>query len=56
MLSDGLVDKKEFQESKMLDPFYILQLVKENPNDQELGKQIRHYVLFNIPDLHGKKD
>jgi len=56
MLSEGPVDTKLFKESKMLDPFYILQLVKENPNDQELGKQIRHYVLFNIPDLHGKEN
>jgi len=41
------IDKKEFEESKLLDPIYILQLVKKYPNDQELGGQIRQYVLSN---------
>ena len=40
------IDKKEFEDSKKIDPFYILQLVKETHNDTELGALVRHYVLF----------
>ena len=47
MISDGYIDKKDFEDSKKLDMLYVLELVKEIRNDTELGAEVRKYVLFN---------
>lgn len=48
MVSDGTpINKKDFEDSKKLDMFYIFELVKKCKNDTELGAAVRKYIIFN---------
>jgi hypothetical protein len=39
------IDKKTRKLASNLDPFYIIDLVNDNPNDMILGKLVREYLL-----------
>jgi len=38
------INKELYEQSKRIDPFYVLELVNQINNDAELGSQIREYV------------
>lgn len=39
------IDEKIVKTSQNVDPIYVVELVKNTPNDMILGKLIREYVL-----------
>ncbi len=39
------IDEKIVKTSQNVDPIYVVELVKNTPNDMVLGKLIREYVL-----------